>query len=644
MAEPVHTMVRRIAARCGERIAIEWQAEGQERRLSYRELGGEVARLAAALRMAGAVPGDRVAILGSTGAEVIAAILAALDLGCVFVPLDLHFPAARLEALAAEVRPRFWWLAAPLAAAAGRLIGEQDSGATVLPLALSAPGEAGGAEWRESSAGAGAGAGADPADPDSMAYVYFTSGSTGRPKGIAGRLKAIDHFIRWEIETFGVGEGWRVSQLTSPAFDAFLRDAFVPLAAGGTVCVPPGRETVLDGARLAAWLDHRRLDLVHCTPSVLRSLLAQPLSPERFPALRHVLLAGEPLLPADVRRWQDVFGGRVELVNLYGPSETTMTKLFYRVRPGDGTAQAIPIGQPMSGARAIVLDDSGQPCPPGKLGEIYLRTPYRALGYLNQPELTAEVFVQNPLSDRADDVVYRTGDLGRVRADGEFEIVGRRDQQVKIRGVRIELAPVEDALRSHPAVADLAVVDRTDVQGNKFLCAYVVLARPVATGELGGFLRERLPEAMVPAIFVRLEELPRTLNGKVNRRALPEPGLEGGRAGGEYVPPETPVETELSRIFGELLNLPQVGALDSFFDLGGHSLLATLLLTRIRARFGVDVSLGQLFRTPTVRGLALDVTRLELAREEEDVEALVREVEVLSGEALAESLRREGEA
>ncbi|HEX3554225.1 MAG TPA: non-ribosomal peptide synthetase [Thermoanaerobaculia bacterium] len=642
MAEPIHAMVRLAVARCGERVAIEWQAEGEERRLSYRELGGEVARLAAALRAAGAVPGDRVAILGSSGAEVIAAILAALDLGCVFVPLDLHFPAARLEALAAEVRPRFWWIAPPLAESAGGLVAdaEQGAGGTVLPLALAAPGvpgAAGGAEWLASAEAAGA-------DPDSMAYVYFTSGSTGRPKGIAGRLKAIDHFIRWEIETFGVGEGWRVSQLTSPAFDAFLRDAFVPLAAGGTVCVPPDRETVLDGVRLAAWIDRRRLDLVHCTPSVLRSLLAQPLSPERFPALRHVLLAGEPLLPADVRRWQDVFGSRIELVNLYGPSETTMTKLFYRVRPGDGTAQAIPIGQPMSGARAIVLDDSGQPCPPGKLGEIYLRTPYRALGYLNQPELTAEVFVQNPLSDRADDVVYRTGDLGRVRADGEFEIVGRRDQQVKIRGVRVELAPVEDALRSHPAVTDLAVVDRTDVQGNKFLCGYVVLAQPVEMGELGRFLRERLPEAMVPSTFVRLEELPRTLNGKVNRRALPEPGLQGGRTGGEYVPPETPVEVALSRIFGELLNVPRVGALDSFFDLGGHSLLATLLLTRIRASFGVDVSLGQLFRTPTVRGLALDVTRLELAQEEEDVEALVREVEGLSGEALAESLRREGEA
>jgi amino acid adenylation domain-containing protein len=608
MHEPIHHLVRRGAAHWPGRVAIEWTRGGEERRLTYRELLDEAGRLAALLRAAGAARGDLAAVFAAASAEAIAGILAALEVGCAFVPLDVHFPAARLDAVVAEVHPR-WWLVDPsLAPQAARVAADLGFAATLLPLAIDGGGAA--------ASGAPRPAPADPAaavDPDALAYVYFTSGSTGRPKPIAGRLKGIDHFIRWEIETFAVAEGWRVSQLTSPAFDAFLRDAFVPLAVGGTICVPPEREVVLDGARLAAWMDLARLDLMHCTPSVLRSLLSQPLGRARFPRLRHVLLAGETVLPADVRRWHDVFGGRIELVNLYGPTETTMTKLFYRIRPEDGASLAIPIGQAMNGCRAIVLDDQGQPCPPGKLGEIYIRTPYRSLGYLNRPQLTAESFVRNPLSDRPDDIVYRTGDLGRTRPDGAFEIVGRRDQQVKIRGVRVELAPIEEALRSHPAVADAAVVDRADVQGNRFLCAYVVLAREVESGELGGFLRERLAEAMVPSSFVRMAELPRTLGGKLNRRGLPQPEQADGRAGGAPLAPETPTEQRLCAIFAELLNLRQVSVLDSFFDLGGHSLLATLLLSRIRAAFAVEVSLGQLFRIATVRGLACEIARLERA-------------------------------
>ena len=619
MHVPVQEMFRQAAERFGDRPAIEW--EGCQ--TSYRQLESQVVRLAQDLREAGAERGSLVAIVADRTADVIAAMLAVLEAGCAFVPIDLHFPAATLPAVVAEASPRLWLVSARQIETLEGLRREHGFEATILPIAES---------WvREAAEVLRLAPPAEPGDPDALSYVYFTSGSTGRPKGIAGRLQAIDHFIRWEMETFGVGEGTRVSQLTSPAFDAFLRDVFTPLAAGGTVCVPAGREVVLDGSRLAGWIESQRVEILHCTPSLFRLILGQELTPASFPALRWVLLAGEPLLPSDVRRWYGVFAERIRLVNLYGPSETTMIKLFHLVLPEDGNARTVPIGRPMPGARAIVVDEKGRPCPPDKLGEIYIRSQFRSLGYLNRPDLTAESFIQNPFSDKPGDIVYKTGDLGRLREDGTFELVGRRDTQVKVRGVRVEIAPIEDLLRAQLGVADAAVADRTDTQGNKFLCAYVVPQGEVDPATLAEALRGALPESAVPSAFVLLEALPRTLSGKVDRRSLPNPG-ESGR---EHVPPRTPVEETLCGIFSELLGIPQIGIRDHFFELGGHSLLATMLLSRTRSAFGVEVPLRDVFRTPTPEGLALTVVRLRVEQESEDeMAALLRKVEGMSEEAL----------
>lgn len=624
MHVPVQEMFRQAAERFKDRPAIEW--EGHQ--VSYRRLESQAARLVLNLRGAGAERGSLVAILANRTADVIAAMLAVLDTGCAFVPIDLQFPAATLPSVVAEARPRFWLVSEGQVETLEGLQREHGFSATVLPIAE---------DWvRGLAEELRLAPPAGPADPDALSYVYFTSGSTGRPKGIMGRLQAIDHFTRWEVETFGVGEGTRVSQLTSPAFDAFLRDAFTPLSAGGTICVPAGRESILDGRRLAEWIERQRVEILHCTPSLFRLILAQELTSASFPALRWVLLAGEPLLPSDVRRWHDLLGERSRLVNLYGPSETTMVKLFHLVRPEDGLARTVPIGQPMPGARAVVVDESGKPCPPGKLGEIYIRTPYRSLGYLNRPDLTAESFIQNPFSDRPDDIVYKTGDLGRLQEDGTLEFVGRRDTQVKVRGVRVEIAPIEDLLRAHPSVTDVAVVDRLDTQGNKFLCAYIVPRGELDPAVLAEALRGKLPDSAIPSAFMTLDELPRTLSGKVDRRALPS-SVQAVR---EYVAPRTPVEETLCRVFSELLGIARTGIRDNFFELGGHSVLATLLLSRIRSALGVEVPLREVFRTPTVEGLALTVVRLRVEQESEDEMAfLLREVEGMSEEALQQLTR-----
>jgi amino acid adenylation domain-containing protein len=558
--------------------------------LTYRELDERSDRLARALLASGASRGSIVAVLSERTCQVAAGILACLKAGCAFMPLDPDTPVPRLSALLAQVPPDRFLAGGEAAVRIAGILGEEKAALRCLDPRTLPVGDApplAPAAW----------------EPDDLAYVFFTSGSTGSPKGIAGRLKAIDHFVRWEIEALGLGPELRSSQLVSSAFDAVLRDLFVPLCAGGAVCAPPDRGTVLDASRLIDWVHSSEVQLIHCVPSLWRTMLNESLDPSSFAALRHVLLAGERLLPADVGRWVDLFGDRIQLVNLYGPSETTMTKLVYFVRPEDRSRPSIPIGKPMPGAGAALVDSRGKACPPFTVGEIYIRTPFASLGYLNQPELTRQAFVQNPFSEDPGDRVYRTGDLGRVLEDGNFEFLGRRDGQVKIHGVRVELGEIESALRENPAVDDVAVVEREDRPGAPFLCAYVVLGAEIDHGELRVFLSHRLLAAMIPSRFIRLDQLPRTLTGKVDRRALPAPeALDRADRGSR--PARTQTEELLAAIWSTLLGVEVTGCDDNFFELGGHSLLATRLLSRVKECFAIEVPLQTLFAAPTLGELA----------------------------------------
>jgi amino acid adenylation domain-containing protein/non-ribosomal peptide synthase protein (TIGR01720 family) len=586
--------VREMFQQAAQRFAGHAAFRGGSTSVTYAELDGVTDRLASLLTGRGAAKGSAVAILSSRSFDYVAGILAALKAGCLFVPLDPRTPPQRLAAMLEVAAPRCFLLGeggAEAVAASGF--------AHVEALALSGRLETGG------------GAGESPAPrveigPDDACYVYFTSGSTGRPKGIAGRYKGIAHYIQWEIEALGIQEGWRVSQLTAPSFDAFLRDLFAPLCAGGTLCAPESREVLLDAESLHDWLASEEVQVVHTVPSLFRTLLSvQP--PRPLPALRWVLLAGEPLLPSDVKRWTELYGPPARLVNLYGPSETTMTKLVHFVEPGDAGKRTVPIGKPMPGARALVLDAHGKACPPRGVGEIHIRTPYRSLGYVGREDLTREAFIPNPFNDDPKDLIYKTGDVGRMLEDGTFEFLGRRDNQVKIRGVRLELTEIEDLLLTHEKVREAAVVDREDGNGTRFLCAYVVAGQPFTAAELRDFLARSLPEYALPSVFVPMDSLPRTLSGKVDRRSLPAPEKVRGETSAGFVAPRSGTEEMVAGIFARVLNLPRVGVHESFFDLGGHSLLATQLLSQVRAVFEVEVSLRRLFEAPTIAGLATTV-------------------------------------
>jgi amino acid adenylation domain-containing protein len=602
--QSIQELFSQTAARYRDNTAIIYQ----DKQYTYGELEDRANTIANYLIANGAQKGAVVGILAKDSFHVISSIIGILKAGCVFVPFDRQLPQQRLAKMVSHVAPewfiiesRFWNIlsgvtvdAAPKATVIcvdGDAVtnGEQHLAQAVDYRNFFNPENP-----------------SVESDADDMAYIYFTSGSTGQPKAIAGRLQGIDHFIRWELEALGTGEGVRVSRLLPISFDASLRDIFLPLCSGGIAVGPAPRDTVLQARKLVEWLEKYEINVIHCVPSLFRSIVNEVLTPERLPALKYILMAGEALLPTDVARWMDVFKDRVQLVNLYGTSETTMTKFAYFVQPEDRERHSIPIGKPMDGAKAVLVNVKGRPSAPGMIGEIYIRTPYRSLGYFNQPELTRDAFIPDPFGDSGE-IVYKTGDLARVLEDGNYEFLGRKDQQVKIRGIRVELGEIENLLRGHKGVRDVAVIDRDDASGFKYLCAYVVLEDGTDAADLRDYLTTYLPEYMMPSAFVPMKELARTMSGKLDRRALPAPGQ--ARAGLEetYVAPRNKVEELVAGIVAEVLRVEQAGAFDNFFQMGGHSLLAMQLLTLVREVFGVEIPLRNLFEYPTVAGLALNI-------------------------------------
>ncbi|MCA1575866.1 MAG: amino acid adenylation domain-containing protein [Acidobacteria bacterium] len=586
--ESVQETFSRMAAEFGPQIAIERGG----RWTTYAELEQESNRLANFLRDGGAGKGTIVGLLSDDPVSIIKGILGVLKAGAVFVPLDPTFPDGRLRVMSEQVQPQWYVSESKHLEKLTRLRGEIVADANIVCLDNSDY-----ATYQHSENPN------VPSDPDAPCSIYFTSGSTGKPKAILGRLKGIDHFICWEIGAVGAGPGTRVSQLASPSFDGFLKDVFVPLCSGGVVCAPESRDIILDAWTLADWLDVEQVEVLHCVPSVFRALLNEGLNNRYFEAMKCVVMTGEPLYPADVKRWRDIFGDRIRLFNIYGTTETTLSHFAYEIKPEDVERPSIPVGKPIDGSPTLVVDSRGELCGLGAVGEIYIRTPYRSHGYYGAPELTREVFIQNPFSDDPDDLVHKTGDYGRILKGGDLEHLGRRDQQVQVRGVRVELGEIENLLRAHDAVADVAVIDRDDTEGNKFLVAFVTMTNGTGTDPLRQYLAERLPPTMLPSAFVELDQLPRTLNGKIDRKALPdlellqaERELEAGKM--------TPIEEIVAGIWCEVLRLPAIARNGNFFNLGGHSLLVTQVLARVRECLKVEVPIRSIFEAPTLEQFA----------------------------------------
>ncbi|MBC7945338.1 MAG: amino acid adenylation domain-containing protein [Burkholderiales bacterium] len=633
---------------------------------SYSELWQCALSLVHTLHGQGLLPGDVVAIRGSRSFGVVAAMVGGLAAGGVLLTVDRNLPIERQRILMREaraqhlvhigaIRPEDDWLRqldmTLLVVDCNQIVIEKNP--TLEEADARRTAETSNARGR-AKGGLAAPVAADlPAvAPDDPAYIFFTSGTTGTPKGILGNHKGLSHFLDWQRATFSIAPQDRFAQLTGLSFDVLLRDVLLPLTSGASLHLPYSDDAAPDlaAAVILPWLAREEISALHTVPALVQSWLADRAACVPLPKLRHVFFSGEPLSGALINRWREAFGDGAEIVNLYGPTETTMAKCYYRIPMASAADGAVlpdvqPIGKPISHTQALVLNAGGALCGIGELGEIVLRTPFRTLGYINAADEQRRRFVRNPFRDDANDVLYFTGDRGRYRPDGAIDIFGRADDQVKINGVRAEPGEISAALSQHPAVQACTVMARRDEHGDLFLAAYVVATRrskptgKAPVSELRAHLAMRLPVALIPAAFVFLDAMPLTANGKIDRAALPAPDDSRPELAAAYAAPRTATEATVAAIWSELLKRDRVGVDDNFFDLGGHSLLAMRIIARLRSECAIELPLSILFEAPTVAAMAAAISVVSAQRNAEDQDLLAG-LDSLSAEE-ADALLRE---
>jgi amino acid adenylation domain-containing protein/non-ribosomal peptide synthase protein (TIGR01720 family) len=544
----VHERIAAVARAQPDAVALV-AGDGE---MTFAELDERAASVAAGLTAQGVGPGDLVAVVLPRSFDQVAAQLGAMKAGAAYLPLDPSYPRPRIEFMLADAKP-----------------------AAVIRDAL--PAGRGGVPAPETAG-------------EDLAYVVYTSGSTGQPKGVAVAHSNLCHLVDWHVAAYGpAGPSSAVAPLS---FDASVWELWPPLTAGAAVVLVDD-EDARDPNALRAALERHAVRTAFVPTATAGSLVRS-----RPPAaLRTLLTGGDRLTVTPARE----FGARV--VNHYGPTEATVV-----ATAGEVTGTGIPhIGTPIRGARVYVLDSDLEPVPPGLPGEIYIGGRGVARGYLGRPALTTDRFLPDPFSPEPGARMYRSGDRARYRPDGAIDFLGRSDDQVKVRGYRVEPAEVEAALRSHPAIEAAAVTPALDAAGSTRLVAYVVGPDVPPVSDLRDFLGGVLPAHMVPALYVRLEALPLTPAGKVDRAALPAPGPDRPDLGHGYAEPETETEKTLAEVWSEVLGVERVGRDDNFFELGGHSLLGTQLMSRIRNLFEMEVPLRALFERPTVGGLAATI-------------------------------------
>jgi amino acid adenylation domain-containing protein len=447
-------------------------------------------------------------------------------------------------------------------------------------------------------------------NPSDLAYVIYTSGSTGQPKGVEVPHGGLLNLISWHLRAFGITQRDRASHLAAVSFDAAVWEVWPYLCAGASVHIPDG-VTANDPWAVRDWLVSQDI-----TIGFFPTPLAERLITLEWPAkaaLRVMLTGADTLHHYPPRRL------RFQLVNNYGPTECTVVASSGTISPTEHPDRLPTIGRPIDGVQIYILDEQKQQMPPGKPGEIYIGGEGVARGYRNRPDLTSERFVPNLYSNEPGARLYKTGDLARYLPDGQIAFLGRVDDQIKVRGFRIEPAEIVKVLDEHPAVQASVVVGRDGAGGEKNLVGYFVLSpnsQPTHS-ELRNFIAARLPEYMVPAMFVTLQDLPLSPNGKIDRASLPDPGPDNILRDHAFVAPRTPIEERVASILASLLGLPQVSVEDNFFLLGGHSLLGTQLIARVRDEFQIELSLRSLFEAPTAEKLSARVEDLLVARVED---------------------------
>ena len=559
-----------------------------DERFSYSQLNNRVNQLARYLRAKGIGPEQKAAIYLERSTEAIISLMAVLKAGGAYVPIDPEYPLDRVEYILKDAHVAL-------------CISDTEHLKKIVPFHIPA------LNWENEREAIFAQKTDNPVienHPENLAYIIYTSGSTGKPKGTLLQHRGAINTAQSVGKTFRMEAKRRVLQFASIGFDASVAEIFGALLNGAALHLI-SKETILSENGLNDVLRKQKISTIIFPPSVLAVL-----DHRNLPDLKVVGSAGEACTPDIVSRWAP---GRT-FVNGYGPTESTVAAAMFTIPKKSVFKRTVPIGSPMQNAQLYVLDPWLHPQPIGIPGELHISSVGLARGYLGRPDLTAEKFIPNPFSDQPGARMYKSGDLVRWLPDGKLEFMGRIDFQVKLRGFRIELGEIENILSNYGPIRDAAVLLREDDPGQKYLAAYIVKSAQslLDRSDLQNFLKEHLPEYMVPAVVVEMEHFPLTPSGKVNRKALPAPE-EGAGGKVEKIAPRTPTEELLVTLVSSVLKISEVGINDNFFELGGHSLLATQMLSRIREAFEVELPLKDFFENPVLMDLALKIEQLRLS-------------------------------
>ncbi|WP_106768848.1 non-ribosomal peptide synthetase [Paenibacillus faecalis] len=565
----IHGLFEEQARKTPEHAAVVYQGQT----LTYRELNERAEKLARILAGKGAGRGSIVGIMATPSLEMITGVLAILKTGSAYLPIDPAYPADRVRYMLEDSGTRLLVTEPKVKLADIPFQGETVCAVSALADEEAAPEQGSGDSWRDGPL-------AETAKADDLAYIIYTSGSTGRPKGVMIEHRTLVNLCAWHNREFEVTDEDRATKYAGFGFDASVWEIFPYLVSGAAIYVIP-EDIRLDAAELHAFFTQNAI-----TISFLPTQFCEHFMTLDHPSLRVLLAGGDKL--------KSYSHPKYALYNCYGPTENTVVTTAYRVTE---LTENIPIGYPIDNCQVHIVDSHGHPQPIGVPGELCIAGSGLARGYLNQPELTEEKFVESELAGGGR--LYRTGDLARWTEDGVIEFLGRIDQQVKIRGFRIEIGEIEHCLLQHPEVAEAIVIDLDDAAGAKYLCAYVVSEGDFSYEDMANFLSENLPDYMVPGKLVRLVELPLTANGKVDRRALPVPAASYDES--QFVALDGEWEEGVAQLWSEVLGVARVGACESFFTAGGDSLKVVLLQTKLERRYGLSVPVAVLFEHPTVR-------------------------------------------
>jgi amino acid adenylation domain-containing protein len=564
--------------------------------ITYRELDRRANGWAHCLRARGVRPGTLVGISVERSPELAIAVLAVLKAGGAYVPLDPQYPKQRLASMLEDAGCP---VVVTTSTQAGGLAIE---GREVLYIDQSRRNQVNPTD--------------DPPEvdvrPDDCAYVIFTSGSTGKPNGVLTEHRSLVNNSQFFAKYALLNGDDRVLQLNSLNFDTAAEEIFPCWLAGAALVFWPEPKAP-SIAEFVEFVEQQRITLVDL-PTAYWHEWASEIAPGNlsFPSsLRTVIIGGEKAIAAKLAAWNQSMRGRVRLFNTYGPTEATITTTAYDAPADLLVGEPIPVGRPISNATLYILDRNLQPVPIGVPGELYIGGAGIARGYLNRPELTNARFIRNPFREAPDPRLYKTGDRARYLADGTVEFLGRTDNQVKWRGFRIELGEIEEAMARHPRVRAAACSLREETRDQPELVAYVVPEpASLAPDELRRFLKDRVPDYMLPSQYIFLENLPLTPNGKVDRNALPRPDRVRLSAEPGFVPPRTDLESQIVSIWKDVLGVEGIGVHDNFFDLGGHSLKVMQALSRLHKAVNIDVPLRRVFEGPTVAEMAVAVLEI----------------------------------